>query len=59
MHMVSLAKKPMILLFGSGGTNEDEKFAPKYSDVKILNSSKMYNSVDISKISENDVLDLL
>ena len=59
MHMVGLAKKPMILLFGSGGTNEDEKFAPKYSSVKILNSTKMYNTTDISKISEKDILELL
>jgi ADP-heptose:LPS heptosyltransferase len=59
MHMVSLAYKPMILLFGSGGPREVEKFAPKYSNVKILNSNKMYNTNDISKISENDVLDLV
>ena len=59
MHMVSLAYKPMILLFGSGGPHEVEKFAPKYANVKILNSNKMYNANDISKISENDVLDLL
>ena len=58
MHMVGLANKPMILLFGSGGSNEVEKFAPKYSSVKILNSSKMYNTNDISKISEKDVLEL-
>ena len=59
MHMVSLAYNPMILLFGSGGPNETEKFAPKYSNVKILNSNKMYKTNDISKISEKDVLDLL
>ena len=59
MHMVSLAGNPMILLFGSGGPNETEKFAPKYSNVKILNSNKMYNTNNISKISEKDVLDLL
>ncbi len=59
MHMLSLAKIPMILLFGSGGPKEEEKFAPKYSTVKILNSSKLYNSNNISKISEEDVLKLI
>ena len=59
MHMIGLAKKPMILLFGSGGTNEVEKFAPKYLGVKILNSSKMYDTKDISKISEKDILELI
>ena len=59
MHMISLAKTPMILLFGSGGPKEEEKFAPKHSSVKILNSNKLYNSTDISKISEKDVLKLI
>ena len=59
MHMISLAKTPMILLFGSGGSKEEEKFAPKHSSVKILNSNKLYNSTDISKISEKDVLKLI
>ena len=59
MHMVGLADSPMIVLFGSGGPNETDKFAPKYSNVKILDSNKMYNTKDISKISEKDVLDLI
>ena len=59
MHMIGLAKIPMILLFGSGGSKEEEKFAPKYSSVRILNSSKLYNSNDISKITEQDVLNLI
>ena len=59
MHMISLAKTPLILLFGSGGSKEEEKFAPKHSSVKILNSNKLYNSTDISKISEKDVLKLI
>ena len=59
MHMISLAKTPMILLFGSGGPKEEEKFAPKHSSVKILNSTKLYNSTDINKISEIDVLELI
>ena len=56
MHMVSLANNPMIVLFGP---TDSGKFAPKYSNVKILDSNKMYNTKDISKISEKDVLDLL
>ena len=56
MHMISLADNPMIVLFGP--TNS-EKFSPKYSNVKILDSKKIYNTEDISKISEKDVLDLL
>ena len=56
MHMVALAFNPMIVLFGP--TNS-EKFAPKYSNVKILDSKKIYNTKDISKISEKDVLELL
>jgi len=56
MHMVGLADNPMIVLFGP--TNS-EKFSPKYPNVKILDSKKIYNTEDISKISEKDVLDLL
>ena len=59
MHMISLSKTPMILLFWSWGYKEEEKFAPKYSSVKILNSTKLYNSTDITKISEIDVLKLI
>jgi ADP-heptose:LPS heptosyltransferase len=54
--MIGLANNPMIVLFGP--TNS-EKFSPKYSNVKILDSKKIYNTEDISKISEKDVLDLL
>ena len=57
--MVGLANNPMIVLFGSGGPNDAEKFAPKYFNVKILDSNKMYNTKDISKISEKDVLELI
>ena len=55
MHMIGLADNPMIVLFGP---TDSEKFAPKYSNVKILDSNKMYNTKDISKISEKNVLDL-
>ena len=51
--MMGLANIPMITLFGP--TNSD-KFAPKKQNVIILDSKKLYDSDDISKISENDVL---
>ena len=54
--MVGLANNPMIVLFGP---TDSDKFSPKYSNVKILDSNKMYNTKDISKISEKDVLELL
>ena len=56
MHMVSLANNPIIVLFGP---TSSEKFSPKNFNVRILDSKKIYNSEDISKISEKDVLDLL
>jgi ADP-heptose:LPS heptosyltransferase len=53
MHMMGLANIPMITLFGP--TNSD-KFAPKKRNVIILDSKKLYDSNDISKITETDVL---
>ena len=53
MHMMSLAKVPMIILFGP--TNS-EKFAPKHDNLVILDSNKLYNTNDISKITIEDVL---
>ena len=53
MHMMSLAKVPMIVLFGP--TNSD-KFAPSQKNVIILDSKKIYKSDDISKIKIEDVL---
>ncbi len=53
MHMMSLSNIPMIVLFGP--TNS-EKFAPNNKDIKILDSKKLYNSHDISKIKTKDVL---
>ena len=53
MHMISLAKIPMVVLFGP--TNS-EKFAPKYSGVKVLDSKHIYKSKNINLISVNDVL---
>ena len=56
MHMMSLANIPMITLFGP--TNPD-KFAPKNKNIKILDSKKIYNSDDISKITEEDILNFI
>ena len=56
MHMMGLANIPMIVLFGP--TNAD-KFAPKIDKINILDSKLIYNSDDISKITEQDVLNLI
>ena len=56
MHMVGLANIPMVVLFGP--TNS-KKFAPKISKIDILDSKLIYNSDDISKITEKDVLSIL
>jgi ADP-heptose:LPS heptosyltransferase len=53
MHMMSLSKIPMVVLFGP--TNS-EKFAPKYKSIKILDSKVLYKSDDINLITVNDVL---
>ena len=51
--MIGLSNVPMIVLFGP--TNA-KKFAPKKSNVTILDSKKMYASTDINKITVEDVL---
>ena len=56
MHMMGLANIPMIVLFGP--TNSD-KFTPKIDKINILDSKLIYNSDDISKITEQDVLNLI
>jgi len=53
MHMLSLGKIPMIVLFGP--TNS-EKFAPNYKNLIILDSKKIKRTSDISSISAEDVL---
>ena len=53
MHMMSLAKIPMIVLFGP--TNSD-KFAPNHGNTIILDSNKLYRTDDISKITVEDVI---
>ena len=52
MHMISLAKIPMIVLFGP---TSSEKFAPKNKFVKIIDSKLIYNSSDINRIQVEDV----
>jgi len=56
MHMIGLADVPMITLFGPTNSN---KFAPKIKNINILDSKKIYNSKEISKITEEDVLNLI
>ena len=56
MHMIGLADIPMIVLFGP--TNS-KKFAPKVKNIEILDSKIIYNSEDISNITEDDVLKLI
>ena len=56
MHMVGLADNPMLVLFGP--TNS-KKFAPKIKNLDILDTKIIYNSKDISKITEDDVLSLI
>ncbi len=53
MHMMSLANTPMILLFGP---TKSEKFAPDQENINVLDSKKLYNTNDISKITVEDVL---
>jgi len=54
--MMSLANKPMIVLFGP--TNS-EKFAPKNNLTKILDSKKIHNTSDINSITVDEVNDLI
>ena len=56
MHMISLAKIPMVILFGP--TNS-EKFAPKNKFTKVLDAKKIYKSKDINLIEVDEVLSLI
>ncbi len=56
MHMMSLADIPMVVLFGP---TSSEKFAPKGSYVRILDSKKIYNSTNIESITVDDVYNLI
>ena len=53
MHMLSLSKVPMIVLFGP---TDSEKFAPEYKNSIVLDSKKLYNTKNVSSITVDDVL---
>jgi len=53
MHMIGLANIPMIVLFGP---TDSLKFAPKIKNIDILDSKLIYNSYDILKIKEKEIL---
>ena len=54
--MISLAKIPMIVLFGP---TSSEKFAPNNAYTKILDSKKLNKSKDINSIEVDQVLSLI
>ena len=56
MHMMALADIPMIVLFGP--TNSD-KFAPKNTFTKVIDSKKIHNTSDIETISVDEVYNLI
>jgi len=56
MHMMGLANIPMIVLFGP---TSSEKFAPKNTYTKILDSKKIYGNNDIDSITVDEVYDLI
>ena len=56
MHMIGLANIPMIVLFGPTNSN---KFAPKNSYTKILDSKKLHNTKDINSIDVDEVFSLI
>ena len=51
MHMMGLAKIPLILLFGP----TDSKNLLQNTGVKVVDSKIIYNSKDLNKISVEDV----
>jgi len=53
MHMLSLAKIPMVVLFGP---TSSKKFSPNYKDIILLDSKKLKNTSDINSINVEDVL---
>ena len=56
MHMMALAKIPMIVLFGPTDSN---KFAPKNNFTQILDSKILYKTKDINSIGVDEVLSLI
>ena len=56
MHMISLSRVPMIVLFGP---TDSEKFAPSNDNVIILDTKKIYKTKNILKIKIGDILKYL
>ena len=56
MHMMSLSNIQVIVLFGP---TDSEKFAPKNSYTKILDSKKIHKTSDIESISVDEVYNLI
>ena len=56
MLMIGLADIPMIVLFG---LTNSKKFSTKIKNINILDSKILYNAEEISKIKEQDVLNLI
>ena len=56
MHMMALAKIPMIVLFGP---TSSQKFAPKNKFTKILDSKIIHKTKDINSIEVDEVLSLI
>ena len=56
MHMMAIADIPMIVLFGP--TNS-EKFAPKNSYIKIVDSKKIHKTSDLESITVDEVYELI
>ena len=56
MHMMALAKIPLIVLFGP---TSSEKFAPSNKYTKILDSKKIHKTKDINSIGVDEVLSLI
>ena len=53
MHMMGLAKIPMVILFGP---TDPKKFAPSNDNIKIIDSNINYNTDDLSKITVEEIL---
>ena len=56
MHMMAIADIPMIVLFGP--TNS-EKFAPKNTYIKIVDSKKIHKTSDLESITVDEVYELI
>ena len=53
MHMLSMSKTPMVILFGP---TSSKKFAPDYEKAIVLDSKELYRTSDVTKITVEDVL---